>query len=92
MGIPVVVTPVAVAGMELHDGDGLLVADSAALLADAVLRLLSDASLRADLGKRGRELALQRLSLEATYDPLVRFLEERCEAADVKRGVEAART
>ena len=74
MSVPLVVTPVAVEGMELQSGDGLLVADGAAAFADAVARVLGDAELRAQLGRRGRELAVQRMSIAATYDRLADHL------------------
>jgi glycosyltransferase involved in cell wall biosynthesis len=80
MALPVIVSPVAVAGMGLEDGDGLLLADSPADFAAAVERVLGDPALRAALGRRGRALAESRLSLAATYDPLVEYLDARIEA------------
>ena len=80
MSLPVVASPAAVAGMGLASGDGLLFADSPADFAAAVARVLGDASLRTALGRRGRELAVSHLSLEATYDRLVEALEARTAA------------
>lgn len=77
MSLPVVASPVAVAGMGLEDGDGLLFADSPGGFAAAVARVLGDAALRAALGRRGRALAESRLSLAATYDRLVEYLDQR---------------
>ncbi|MFQ5599018.1 MAG: glycosyltransferase family 4 protein [Candidatus Krumholzibacteriia bacterium] len=77
MSVPVVATPVAVAGMELSSGDGLLLAERPNDFADAVVQVLSDPTLRADLRRRGREIAVSRLSIAATYDRLTRFLERR---------------
>lgn len=76
MSVPLVVTPIAVEGMELESGDGLLVADGADAFAAAVERVLGDAPLRAQLGRRGREIAVERMSIAATYDRLADLLHE----------------
>jgi glycosyltransferase involved in cell wall biosynthesis len=63
-----------------HEETGLLVrADNAAALAAALRRLLADADLRRNLGRRGRRLVLDRFtaqhmarSFAAIYDELVR--------------------
>jgi glycosyltransferase involved in cell wall biosynthesis len=77
LGVPVVATPVAVQGMELSSGDGLLLAAGPAEFADAVAAILTDPALRADLARRGRELVVARLSVAATYDRLVDALDQR---------------
>jgi len=77
MSIPVVATSVAVEGMELRSGDGLLLADEPAAFAGAVANLLEDPTLRADLAARGRELAVGRMSIAATYDRLADLLDQR---------------
>jgi glycosyltransferase involved in cell wall biosynthesis len=76
MRVPVVATSIAVEGMDLVSGDGLVLADGADAFADAVAALLGDAKLRADLARRGRELAVERMSIAATYDRLAEFLDE----------------
>jgi glycosyltransferase involved in cell wall biosynthesis len=62
-GLPVVATPRAVAGLEVRDGEHCLVADGAAPFAEALLRVLRDGA--PELGRRGRQLAAERYSIEA---------------------------
>ena len=83
MSIPVVATSVAVDGMELRSGDGLLLADEPAAFAAAVASLLEDATLRSDLAARGRDIAVERMSLAATYDHLAALLDQRTRGAPV---------
>ena len=85
MNVPVVATPIAVAGMDLAAGDGLMLAEGADAFATAVADLLCDPARRAALAERGREVAVQRMSIEATYDKLVEHLAQRV-------GLEAATT
>jgi glycosyltransferase involved in cell wall biosynthesis len=77
MSIPVVATSVAVEGMELRSGDGLLLADDPAGFAAAVSSLLLDPTLRSDLAARGRDIAVERMSIAATYDHLAVLLDQR---------------
>ncbi len=79
MGVPVVATPIAVEGMELPSGDGLLLAADPEAFADAVVRVLSETALRAELARRGRDIAVERMSIGATYDRLTEFLVRRLE-------------
>jgi glycosyltransferase involved in cell wall biosynthesis len=62
-GLPVVATPRAVAGLEVHDGEHCLVADGAEAFAAALVRVLRDGA--PELAHRGRELAAERYSIEA---------------------------
>jgi glycosyltransferase involved in cell wall biosynthesis len=77
MAVPVVATPVAVDGMELSSGDGVILADDAASFANAVAQVLTDATLREDLARRGRDIAVGRMSMSATYDRLAEYLVRR---------------
>lgn len=63
-GLPVVATPRAVAGLEVRDGEHCLVAEGADAFAAAILRVLRGDDGR-ELGLRGRELAVERYSIEA---------------------------
>lgn len=56
MGKPLVSTSVGCEGIHVCDGEHLLIADEAQALADAVLRVLSDAPLAASLARQGRAL------------------------------------
>jgi glycosyltransferase involved in cell wall biosynthesis len=62
MGKAVVATPVSVGGLGAQDGTHLLVRDSAPALAEAALRLLDDAALRARLGGAARTLVHETLT------------------------------
>jgi len=62
-GLPVIATTRAVAGLEVRDGEHCLIADTAAAFAAALVRVLRDGA--PELGRRGRELAAQRYSIEA---------------------------
>jgi len=74
MGIPVVTTRAAVRGLDLRSGDGVLVARDGPEFAKALTQALVDASLRDDLSRRAREVALSRLSITATYDRVSQLL------------------
>ena len=62
-GLPVIATSRATAGLEVHGGEHCLIADGAEDFAAALTTVLrGDAP---ELGRRGRELALERYSIEA---------------------------
>ena len=72
MGLPVVSTPAGVAPDAIVPGDtGILVppADSSALAA-GVLKVLQDPQLADRLGRRAREMAVARFSLDAMVDSI----------------------
>jgi glycosyltransferase involved in cell wall biosynthesis len=63
-GCPIVSTSVGVEGMDVADGEHVLVADSPEAIASAVLRLLADRPLARRLGDAARERAVSRYSWE----------------------------
>jgi glycosyltransferase involved in cell wall biosynthesis len=63
-GLPVIATPLAVAGLEVRDGEHCLVADDAAEFAAALVAVLREGG-SPELGRRGRELVAERYSIEA---------------------------
>jgi glycosyltransferase involved in cell wall biosynthesis len=65
LGKPVVATPLSVGGLEARDGEELVIADGAEALAQACLKLLGDAPLRARLSAAGRRAAVERFSWES---------------------------
>lgn len=67
-GLPVIATPRAVAGLDVRDGVHCLVADGGEAYAASLLTVLRDGA--PELGRRGRELAAERYSIEA----LIRLL------------------
>jgi glycosyltransferase involved in cell wall biosynthesis len=62
-GLPVIATPLAAAGLALHDGEDCLLAGTAAAFAAALVRVLRDGA--PELARNGRELARERYSIEA---------------------------
>jgi glycosyltransferase involved in cell wall biosynthesis len=66
----VVSTPIGAAGLNASDGEHLLLAQGASALASAVLRLLDDPSLRAQLGQSGRALYLNRFTWPRAWESL----------------------
>ncbi|MFN8625138.1 MAG: glycosyltransferase family 4 protein [Candidatus Binatia bacterium] len=80
--LPVVTTSIGCGGIAVEDGKHVLVADSPGDFASAVLRLLRDPQLAADLGRNGRHL------VETRYDYRTirtRLLEIYSRAASTQR-------
>jgi glycosyltransferase involved in cell wall biosynthesis len=69
-GVPVVSTTVGYQGIDLTPGEHILVADSDADFADAVVRLLQDVDLRQRLAVAGRRLVEATYSWDVTYRKL----------------------
>ncbi len=67
LGVPVVATPNVVRALGLQSGEGVLVAHDGPEFARLLIQVLTDASLRDDLSRRGRAVAESRLSLDVTY-------------------------
>ena len=53
-GTPVVVTPLAISAISVSPGHDLLVGETSTDLSNAILRLLTNSSLRAQIGQNGR--------------------------------------
>jgi glycosyltransferase involved in cell wall biosynthesis len=82
MARPVVATPLAVEGLPVRSGENVLVADSPAGLADAILRLMADAEERARIGDGGRALVERAYTWDACaarYERIYQELAERRE-------------
>jgi glycosyltransferase involved in cell wall biosynthesis len=77
-GRPLVATPVAAAGIDVADGEHLLVRDDPGGFADAVLALLSDPARRTALAAAGRERVAARYDWPvlagAMHESLARWL------------------
>jgi glycosyltransferase involved in cell wall biosynthesis len=76
-GKPVVASPLAVEGLDVSDGDQLLIAETDEAVADAIVRALNNRDLRARLGKGAWSWARENLSWDASidaYDELYRRL------------------
>jgi len=76
LGTPVVSTTKGAEGLETTPGEDILIADTPPAFADAVLRLLSDGSLRARLSANGRRLVADRYGWDRIGRRLERFLHE----------------
>ena len=75
LGVPVVASPDAVAGMGLSEGNGLFLADDAGGFAFAASRLISEPDLASEQSRRARQQTEALFSLDNTYDRLMRELE-----------------
>jgi glycosyltransferase involved in cell wall biosynthesis len=62
-GLPVIATPRAVAGLDVHEGVNCLVAESADAFADALVQVLREGA--PEIARAGRRLAEERYSVEA---------------------------
>jgi glycosyltransferase involved in cell wall biosynthesis len=76
MGKAVVSTSIGREGLDLRDGEHLLVADGVEAFAAAVVRLLGDPALRARLGSAGRELVTRGYSWQLSVERLEAFHDE----------------
>ena len=73
-GLPVVATPIAAEGMNLVDGEDVLVADGAERFAEAVLRLHDDEALWMRLSEAGLDNVRRHFSFDAARQALDRAL------------------
>lgn len=70
-GRPVVATPKGIEGLEDLVGNGAVVAETEAAMADAIVRLLGDPVAAEELGRRGRQAVRARYSWQTTLGPLL---------------------
>jgi glycosyltransferase involved in cell wall biosynthesis len=76
LGTPVVATSKGAEGLEVIDGEHLLLADTPQAFADATLRLLGDPALRARLVASARRLVEARYDWAQIGQRFVRLVEE----------------
>jgi len=74
LGCPVVSTSIGIEGLELTSEEHCLIADTPETFAKAVIRMLDDGGLRADLSHKAREYVVERFSAER----VAREFEEIC--------------
>ena len=75
-GVPVVATPLAAEGMQLVDGQDVLVAGDAAAFADAVVRLHEDEALWSELSRHGIAHTERHFSFAAATSALTAAVDE----------------
>ena len=75
MGLPIVSTIVGAEGIDVESGTHLLLADTPQEFANAVLRLLENATLSQYLGEKGRDLMEAKYSGEAVNRSLLQVYE-----------------
>ena len=73
-GLPVVATPSSVEGMHLSPGDDVLVAETAADFADAIVRLYGDQPLWEKLAAGGRENIRRHFSRDVARSAITRLI------------------
>jgi len=83
MGIPTVVTPEAAKGVECLPGKHLLVADSAKVFAQELIRVIEDSSLRQVLAEAGRLQIEQVYGWDHSLDRLDTILTQRPNPSEV---------
>lgn len=76
MGLPTVSTTVGAEGIEVRDGEHILLADTEDEFAAATLRLLSDPDLAAHLAQNGRKLMEERYGWDAIGERLRGYYRE----------------
>jgi glycosyltransferase involved in cell wall biosynthesis len=81
-GRAVVSTSLGCEGLDVKDGHNILVADTPAAFADAVVRCQRNPALRRELGARGRALVEERYRWDAIGRGLSQFLTELRESTD----------
>lgn len=81
MGCPLVATPLSMDGIATQHGESVLVADGADMV-DAIVRVLQDETLQAQLGENSRNLIEARYSWDAVAEKYIGLYE----AVTVKNG------
>jgi glycosyltransferase involved in cell wall biosynthesis len=73
-GLPVVTTTIGAEGLNTNDGDGLLISDDAAGLAERIVRVLVEDDLWSRLSSEGQALADRVCSPQVMLEALMRLL------------------
>jgi sugar transferase (PEP-CTERM/EpsH1 system associated) len=86
MGKPIVATSLGAEGLDVNDGEDILLADTAEDFASQVARVLGDAALARRLGEAARHSAESRYTWQAAADRLERFYQELLPMSGVPSG------
>ena len=76
MGKPVVSTPTGALGIDISDGENIVIADNPRDFAAGIINLLDNEKLRQKIGYKGRRLIENRYSWGKTTDRLQRLFEQ----------------
>lgn len=85
LGVPTVVTPQALSGLDLVNGDELLVGDGAEGVSEALVRVLTDAALRDRLAAGGRRAVVDRWSWDMAADAFTDVYQDVVDGGAVRR-------
>ncbi len=66
-GMPVIATPIGAEGIEIRDGENILIADDPAAFAAAVLRVLRDPTTNTQLRAAGRAWVEEKYAWQVVY-------------------------
>lgn len=89
MGSAIVSTRIGCEGIEVTDGQDILMADAPQDFADAVCRVLEDPALRDRLGRQGRDLVERRYDWRAVAEDMLRVYDDLVGASAATVGVRA---
>lgn len=76
MGLPVVSTSIGAEGLDVQSGEHLLIADTSAEFAQAVVRLLREPELAERLGSNGRDLVCEKYSWNRVGERLLSLYDQ----------------
>jgi len=76
MGLPVVSTTVGCEGLDVINGENIVIADEPLEMKESIVKILRDEDLRRMVGKKGRELVEDKYSLKALADQLNKIFNE----------------
>lgn len=83
LGIPAIVSPDAVYGMDMDEARGIFLRETDAEMASACLPLLQDAAFASEQSRLARQQIEAKYSYEATYGKLADALSQYCESRSV---------
>ncbi|MEM9291342.1 MAG: glycosyltransferase family 4 protein [Acidobacteriota bacterium] len=85
LGVPVVASPDAIVGMDLHHGEGIFLAGTPEAMAARAIELLQNPEQRRVQGEKARRAVEEVYSFDATYGHLEREMVRRVEASPGSR-------
>lgn len=86
MGKPIVATHIGAEGLDVNDGEDIVLADTPEDFANQVARVLGDTALARRLGEAARHRAVARYTWQSAVDRLEHFYQELPSSAAIKGG------